>query len=224
MKKLIIFGIAVLSIAIMAIAYYLSFPVRADGSNLEEHIDRFYNRSYSVGYSNDIKLYDSIILGKNKYVLVEIDEKLGVVTLVQGIIGGYKIAGLDYGSGNFREWIADSKDKKYLIFGGRNTSLEIASITFTLEGHNYSMDIPNKKRFFTHLEVDNRIQLTHLDLDSLKFYNIQGEDITEQVDWSENFDRHRPKTQMADYIKMLRIHDIIAPEYGHVASIMKEKD
>lgn len=184
MKKLIISGVCVLLIAIIVIVYHFSFHVKEDCSNLAECINDFYNRGYSIKYSNDIKLYDSVVLEKKQYILIELNGQLGRVVLVQGITGRYKINELGYGGGNFTEEIVDSNGKKYMLFGGRNTNLEISRITYTLEGQNYSMDIPMSKRFLVYTEVDNRMKLTYIDLDSLSFYNAQGEDITEKVDWN----------------------------------------
>ncbi len=185
MKKQIILGIGVtVSIAVSALAYSFSYPVQGDGSNLEEQLNQFYNRGHSVESANHIELYDFITVGKTKYVLLELNQQIGVATLVRGITGGYKIERLSTGDGNFKEWIADSGDKRYLFFGGRNIGSKIASITFTLEGQAYSMDIPEKPRFFVHLEMDDRIESNHLDLDTLNFYNNKNEDITNQVDWN----------------------------------------
>ena len=177
-------GLAVLLLAVMAVIYHFSFPIEADCSNLEECIKNFYNRGYSVEYSPTIKIHDSVTLGKNKYILIEINEDLGHVVLVQSITGRYKIDRLGYGSGNFREGIIESEGKKYLLYGGRNTNLEIASIIFTLDGFTYGLDIPGETRFFVYTEIDSRIEANHLDLDNLRIYNTQGEDITEKVDLS----------------------------------------
>ncbi len=188
MKKLIVSGIGILLVLVIAADSYFSFPVKADESNLKECINAYYNRGYNINYSmnpqNNIKIYSSVALGKNKYILIEINEQLGRIILVKGMTGRYKIERLGYGGGNFEEGIVESKDKKYLLFGGRNIGLEIASVTFTLEGQNYTLEIPAEKRFLVHTEIDNRIQLTHMDLDSLKFYDAQGTDITERVDWN----------------------------------------
>lgn len=179
-----IFGAGVLLVAITVIFYHFSFPVKEDCGNLTECINDFSNRGYSIAYSNDIKLYDSVVLGEKQYILIELNGQLGRVVLVHGIIGRYRIDELGYGSGNFREEIVESNGKKYLLFGGKNTSLELSNITFTLEDQNYKMDIPPKKRFLVHTEVDSRMQITYMDLDSLRFYDAQGEDITKQVDWN----------------------------------------
>lgn len=181
---MIIFGTGVLLITVTVIIYHFSFPVKEDCSNLTECINDFSNRGYSIAYSNDIRLYDSVVLGKKQYTLIELNGQLGRVVLVHGMTGRYRIDELSYGSGNFRVEIVDSNGKKHLLLGGRNTSLELSNIAFTLEDQNYRMDIPSEKRFLVHTEVDSRIQLTHIDLDSLQFCNAQGEDITEQVDWN----------------------------------------
>ncbi len=183
-KSWLIGGLAVLLLAVMAVIYHFSFPIEADCSNLEERIKDFYNRGYSVEYSPTIKIHNSVTLGNSKYLLIEIDEDLGSVVLAQSVTGRYKIERLGYGSGNFREEIIESEGKKYLLYGGRNTSLEIASITFTLDGFTYGSDIPEETRFLVYTEIDSRIEANHLDLDSLRIYNTQGEDITEKVDLS----------------------------------------
>lgn len=177
-------GVGVLLITIIVIVYHFSFPVKEDRSNLAECINDFSNRGYSIKYSNDIELYDSVVLGKKQYILIELDGQLGSVILIRGITGRYKIDRLSYGSGNFTEEVVDSNSKKYMLFGGRNTSLEISKITYTLDGQSYRMDIPMSKRFLVYTEVHSHMQLTHMDLDSLSFYNTQGEDITEQADWN----------------------------------------
>lgn len=169
-----IFGAGVLLIAITVLIYHFSFPVQEDCSNLSECINNFSNRGYSIAYSNDIKLYDSVVLGNKQYILIELNGQLGRIVLVHGNMGRYRIDELDNGSGNFTEEIVDSNGKKYLLFGGRNTNFELSSITFTLEGQNYRVDIPAEKSFLVHTEVDRRMQLTHMDLDRLRFYNAQG--------------------------------------------------
>lgn len=158
--------------------------MKKDCSNLGKCINDFSNLGCSIRYSNDIKLYDSIVLGKKQYILIEFNEQLGNVVLIQSITGRYKIDEFSYGSGNFDEEIVDSNGKKYVLFGGRNICLKISNIAFALEGQNYSMDIPSTKHFLVHTEIDNRIQITHMDLDTLSFYNTQGDDITEQADWN----------------------------------------
>lgn len=132
----------------------------------------------------NIKIHDSVTIGKIKYVLIEIDEDLGSVVLSQSITGRYKIDRLSYGGGNFREQIIESEGEKYLLYGGRNTNLEIASIVFTLDGFTYTLGIPEKTRFFVYTKVDSRIEENHLDLDKLRLYNAEGIDITEKLDLS----------------------------------------
>ena len=177
-------GFAILLIVVMSFVYCFTFPVESDFSNLGGCIKDYYNRGYSIEYSPNIKIHDSVTIGKIKYVLIEIDEDLGSVVLSQSFTGRYKINCLSYGSGNFREQIIESEGEKYLLYGGRNTNLEIASIVFTLDGFTYTLDIPEKTRFFVYTKVDSRIEENHLDLDKLRLYNAEGIDITEKLDLS----------------------------------------
>jgi len=177
-------GFAILLIVVVSFVYYFSFPVEADCSNLERLIKDYYNRGYSSEYSPNIKIHDSVTIGKSKYVLIEIDEDLGSVVLSQSIIGRYKINRMGYGSANLRDQIIESKGEKYLLYGGRNTNMEIASIVFTLDGFTHSLDIPEKTRFLVYTKIDSRIEEKQLDLNKLRLYNAEGVDITEKLDLS----------------------------------------
>ena len=176
-------GLAIL-LVVMAFIYHFSFPIEGDCSNLERHIEDYYNRGYSVKYTPDIKIHDSITIGKTKYSLIEIDNSLGSVVLSQSVTGRYKINRLGYGSVNFRNQIIESKGEKYLLYGGRNPNSEIASIVFILDGFTYNLEIPEKTYFFVYKKIDNRIEENHLDLNNLKLYNARGTDITEKLDLS----------------------------------------
>lgn len=110
------------------------YPNKANDSNLEKNINRFCERGQQEEFSTPVTLYDSITLAKNKYVLVELNAQLGVATLKKGISGDYKIDELGCGNRNFIEFVANNKEKNYVLFGGRNMSLQIAKVTFTLEG------------------------------------------------------------------------------------------
>lgn len=187
MKKCIIASSGILLIIVfIIITYCFEFPIKADNSNLEECISSRLNKGYTSGieFSNSIKMYDSISVGNKKYILVEINQQLGIIGLTQGIGERYKIIRMGYGTGNFKEEIIESNNKKYLIFGGRNISLAIAKISFILNHDEYSLDIPNKKLFLVYQEVDSEIEDTHINIEYLKFYNAEGNDISNQIEWN----------------------------------------
>jgi len=173
--------LAVLLTVIIIIHCHLTFPIEADLSNLDLCIVDSYNRGYRIECHPIVKIHDDITLGNTKYALIEIDEKLGSVALTQNIIGRYKIDRFSYGDSNFRDVIVESGDKKYLLFGGRNIGLEIASCSFAFGGLSYSLDIPKKNTFFVCVEIDSLIDELHLDLEKFSLYNSQGENITKKV-------------------------------------------
>lgn len=173
--------LAVVAAAVIAGAYHFSFPVKADCGNLAACIRDFYNRGRSIAYSPSIQIHDSITLGKTTYVLIELDEDLGHVVLVRGMTGRYKIDRLGYGGGNFRHGIVESGGRKYLLYGGRNTGRQIASITVALEGLRYRLELPQKERFLISAEIDNRIASDHLDLDPVTLWNADGKTSRENM-------------------------------------------
>lgn len=79
---------------------------------------------------------------------------------------------------------AHSGGRKNLLYGGRNTGRQIASITVALEGVRYRLELPQKERFLVSAEIDNRIASDRLDLDLVTLWNAAGEEITGKYDLS----------------------------------------
>jgi len=186
MKKTVIATVTMLlAILISGILYCSTFPIKADMSNLIEYVERALNSKtdYSAP-NNDIKLYETINIGNKKIVLVEINEQLGKIHLIKGINGKYRVDSVGYGTSNFQEKIIEENQKKYFLIGGRNAVFGIRKITVYLEGQEYSMGIPEQEQFFVFTEVNPDIEMAHADLNEVKFYNRNGEDITEQIQWN----------------------------------------
>lgn len=179
MKKAVLFGVGILVIALIILAYHFSFPIKEDWSNLKEYIDYFANRGYDTEHPINIELYDSVVLGRRHYILIEVNQKaLGEVVLIKGITGRYKVDYLTHGSGFIRKKLAENDGKKYLLLSGRNPRLEISNITYTMDEKDYNLKIPAKERFIFYIEVDENIK--SIMFRNLKVYNEQGEDITER--------------------------------------------
>ena len=186
MRKVGIIGFTMFSvILILGIFYCSTFSIKADMSNLIEYVegDLSSKTDYSVP-NNDIKLYETINIGNKKIVLAEINEQLGEIHLTKGIQGKYRLDFVSYGTSSFREKIIEENQKKYFLIGGRNAVFGIRKITVHLEGQEYSVDIPEQEQFFVFTEVNPDIEMAHADLNEVKFYNRNGEDITEQIPWN----------------------------------------
>lgn len=177
-------GFAVFMIALISSMYLSYFPVKTDHSNLVECISDFHNRGNSIKLTPEIVLHDSVTIGNSTYFLLEINGALGSTVLVQNMIGRYKVDRLSYGSGNFNDQIVESEGNKYILYAGKNKALEISSMVFTLEGFTYTLDIPEKSEFLVWKKIDSRIEDVHLDLDTVRLFNAEGKDITEQYDLS----------------------------------------
>lgn len=182
MKKLVLFGVGILLITLIILSYHFSFPIEEDWSNLEEYIDYFANRGYDTEHPINIKLYDSVVLGRRHYILIEVNQKvLGEVVLIKGITGRYKVDYLTYeSSNNINRKLIENGGKKYLLIFGENPQLQISNITYTMDEKEYNLKIPAAERFIFYIEVDENIK--SINLENLRFYNAQGEDITEKIE------------------------------------------
>lgn len=159
--------------------YESAYPVEPDQSNLAECIQDFSLRG-STAAPPAIKLYDAVTVGERTYVLLELGENwdLGRAVLEQSLTGRYRVTGMGYGGGNFREEVVEADGRKYLLLGGRNTGERIASAAFTIDGTSYQVEIPRQSRFLVCTEVDSRTEADHLDLETLIWYDAQGEEVT----------------------------------------------
>ena len=79
----------------------ISYTVQADNSNLEERALQFLNQGREAPAQGEIRLYDQVDLGKERYVLMEyiqaVEPQLGRIKLEKGLNGRYKIVGIGYG-------------------------------------------------------------------------------------------------------------------------------
>lgn len=185
MKKLLLCMLGILCAIAIIFGYHFSYPIHADQGNLKASMDQWLNRGNRVGYTYNIKMYPSIILGKLIYIPIELDENLGYVVLEKGITNRYKIARSSYGTGSFRNGIIDVNGEKQLLFMGRNTLGEISKVKITInKNHEYEIIVPKQGVFLAYTAVDNDIPTGPISLEKIALYNSQGQDVTLDFDLS----------------------------------------
>ena len=88
--------------------YQSAYPIALDRSNAAECIQDFYLHG-STAEPPVVKLYDAVTLGDRTYVLLELGENLdlGRAILERSLTGRYRVAGLGYGGGSFRDEIVE---------------------------------------------------------------------------------------------------------------------
>lgn len=165
--------LAVLLLGAGAFALYQrSYPIDPDQGNLAAGVEEFYLRGRPEQDPPLAILYGeaAVSLGDRTWILWEVGENLdlGRVILEESWTGRYRVAGLSYGGGNFREEVVEEDGRKYLLFGGRNTGQRIASAACTLDGEPYAVQIPRADRFLVWTEVDPDTEIEHMDLESLR--------------------------------------------------------
>lgn len=177
--------VLVLTAALLAAAYHVSYPIKLNLATLPEEIAAFHNRESEDWDPSEITVYGGVSVGDREYYLMEMGEYLGSVTLRRGLTGRYKIEYLRYGDGGLRNAIVESGAKKYLLVGGRDLTTQIARITVSMDGRSYELENPNSgDHFLLCTEIDSRTEGNHIDLGRLTFYNEAGEDITGLYDLS----------------------------------------
>lgn len=182
--KRLAFVLILAAIAIFA-GYHLSYPVQLNRATLPEQINAHYDLTNSMEGPPAIALYDGVGIGTHEYMILEIRGRFGSVTLERGLTGRYKFTHLGYGGGNFLDGIVESGGKKYLLFGGRDTACQIYKIEVLINGLTYELYPEGTNgRFLSYAEIGPYVEDRHVDRDFVRFYNEQGEDITDLYDLS----------------------------------------
>lgn len=181
MKKTLIGGFVIALLIMIGVSYAAAYPIKSDFSNLKEGIVSFHKRGNQSGSSLSVEQYNAIELGKKAYVLVEVDGGLGCVTLAKGLTGQYQLEYMRYGETAFREGVVESEGKKYLLVAGKNPSLNIASITATFAGTEYTLEVPEEEIYLVYTEVDANVEADRVGLENFKFWDAQNQDITEEL-------------------------------------------
>lgn len=186
MKKKILITAAVLTVvaAIFWVNSRLTHSVAPDCSNLAAEAAEYWSRGDRLWSEDDILLHDSVTVGKQKFVLFELEDRLGCIHLLRSFDGHWKIEQMGCGDGNFREKIVEEKGRYYLIFGGRNTSFGIYTAKFEITGTIHVVEIPQKDRFILAQDLMMRTGQEHVWPDRITFYDENGIDITAQVPWN----------------------------------------
>ena len=104
-------AVLVLTAAVFAAAYHLSYPIKLNMATLPEEIAAFHNRESEDWDPSEITVYGGVSVGDREYYLMEMGEYLGSVTLKRSLTGRYKIESLRYGDGGFRDAIVERREK-----------------------------------------------------------------------------------------------------------------
>ena len=164
----------------------LAYPIDPDCANLDAAVAAFYDWGDQPPRDVPVRLYDSVDIGRSRYVLCELgpELELGTVELKRSLTGRYKIDHLSWGGGNFRFGTAEADGRTYLLAGGRNTACRIGSLVFDIEGQTCTLTLPASERFLVSAPLEAQPETRWPDISKVRVYDAQGLDITEQVDLS----------------------------------------
>lgn len=190
MKKWWIIGGTVLLIFLVAGGlYHRSYPIEADNSNLQEYVEVFLNRRTDLPTNYEVELFDAYTVGNERYVLMELhggrnSDPLGYVSLERGLNGRYRMAGMNYGTGNYWEKIIRQDEETVFLIGGRNAYFGIETIRVSVGHEEYLITVPEGDRYLAAIPVETPGGQSHVLPENIRFYSADGMDLTEQV-WNK---------------------------------------
>lgn len=170
-------GIIVICIGVAL--YSKAYAITNNKTQLMDNILRFINRPTVVANNIDIK--QELNIDNKKYVLFIINKNLGEAELTKGFNNKYKIETAGYGSGFYRDEINKTNRGKYLIISGKNYENKISYIKILLDGKEYKISIPKQEYFIVNCAVPIKTQQEFVGGNSIKFYNNNDIDITEEM-------------------------------------------
>ena len=189
-KKWAVVGILAAFVAsVLLIGKYQDqkYPIQPDHSNLLEEVTWWVNRGYDQPVL-DVAIHDFIDLGDRKYVIMDVDGQFGRAWLEKGMNGRYRVAGSGHGTGNFRFENVEVDGIHYFLWSGKNQYFGIRELSFEIENKTYRAEIPEGDHFIILVEVDPPADpdapLRHIDVNTVRFYDAAGQDITSQVPWN----------------------------------------
>ena len=185
-KSAALSGLLILAVFFLGTVFRcFEYTVKADQSNLIEETEHALNVGKPQPITHNITLYDSVSIGKRRFVLMDKGEQLGMIRLTQGLRGKYKIDSVSYGGGNFRQEIIEEAERDYIVFGGRNTYFSIDCIKCLIDQRWYTLDVPAGERFLVSQELDERPEENQaFPVEEIRFYDAAGTDITDQIPWN----------------------------------------
>lgn len=185
--KIAAFAVAGLAVVLLGFwIYQRPYRIENDNSNLQEELLQFYNRGSLVFQELPLTVYDTVTVGKTRYVVftLGVEEAMGHALLLQGLNGRWRINSMGYGSSNFRDDILEINGAHYLFFSGRNTGHMIDRVTAELENILYELDIPDQDCFLVSTEVEIFEEENHILPENFHFYDAAGQEITANIRWN----------------------------------------
>lgn len=183
MKKRYIGLLCILVTALIALNSYSRIYRIADDK--EQLADSIYE--HSVGKSNvsgSIDIKQQLNIDNKKYILFTIKATLGDAELTKGFNNKYKIYYTQFGRNNLRWQVHETNKGKYFILKGKNLNGNIAYAKMLLENKEYKISIPSQEYFLTYCKVPIETESVVPEVNNLKFYNKNHEDITyESLRW-----------------------------------------
>lgn len=140
---------------ILALVYYLSITVNFDNERAaKKGVRNLIDKSANI---EDVYILQSINLGKTKYNLVEVNNKLFLLQLVDKFFNRYKVTSVNSFFGSARAQVFQVSDGKYLIFYGKIQNPSIKYVIVNTADKKYRINFSNTRNILDYSKVEDSI-------------------------------------------------------------------
>ncbi|GFZ29805.1 hypothetical protein CSC2_03310 [Clostridium zeae] len=141
--------------AILILIYYFSITVNFDNEKLaKKGVRNLINKSASI---EDVFILQSINLGKEKYTLVEVNNKLFLLQLGDKLFNRYKVTSINSFFGSARAQVFQASDGKYLIYYGKVENPSIKYVIVNTVDKKYRIKFSNARNILDYCKVEDSI-------------------------------------------------------------------
>ena len=180
-KKFLCVGVIVTAV-ILFVIHVIPYSIAEDFSNMEAVQKQVNNR---MPHGANVVLHEGVSTGKYGAIMMSVlegdDEKLGLAILEKGLTGKFRVRGTTYGGGNYHWRVFQETEGDYCVLYGRNEYSDVNRIDITYGHSVYQFYPPRQPYFIMKMYFGEMQEDAWIDPSEVRFYNLQGNDITDAV-------------------------------------------
>ncbi|GFP76100.1 hypothetical protein [Clostridium fungisolvens] len=156
---------------ILVLIYYFSITVNFDNEKLAKRgVRNLIDKSANM---EDVYILQSINLGKEKYTLVEVNNKLFLLQLGDKLFNRRKVTNINSLFGSARAQVFQASVGKYLIYYGRVENPTIKYVIVNTVDKKYRINFSNTRNILEYCKVEDEAQTGNL-VATYDYYDKDG--------------------------------------------------
>ncbi|MBK1811621.1 hypothetical protein JHL18_13430 [Clostridium sp. YIM B02505] len=160
--------------AMLVLIYYFSITVNFDNDKLAKRgVRNLIDKSAMI---EDVYILQSISLGKTRYTLVEVNNKLFLLQLGDKLFNRYKITSINSFFGSARAQVFQASDGKYLLYYGRVENPWIKYVVINTVDKKYRINFSNTRNILDYCKVEESLPTGDI-VATYDYYDKDGKSI-----------------------------------------------